>query len=98
MEGRNQKLSGALADNESLVAAAHELKAPLALIRQLALLLQDEKLSSAANRQELAERIKLTSERSIRLVEALTRSTRLNDTEFMLEPVQTSRLCEDVAH
>ena len=98
MEAKNQQLSGTLAGNESLVAAAHELKSPLVLIRQLALLLQDDKLTKAADRRQLAERIKLTSERSMRLVEALTRSTRLDEAEFALEPVQTSRLCEDVAH
>lgn len=98
MEGRDQQLSNALADNESLVAAAHELKAPLVLIRQLALLLQDEQLAKTADKNQIAQRIKLTSERSMRLVEALTRSARLSEAEFALEPVQTSRLCEDVAH
>ncbi len=98
MEARDQQLSSALADNESLVAAAHELKAPLVLIRQLALLLQDDKLTGAADKKQIAQRIELTSERSMRLVEALTRSTRLSEGDFALEPVQTSRLCEDVAH
>ncbi len=84
--------------NSSLIAAAHELKAPLVVIRQLALLLQEEIAKDTAKQQEISSQIKLTSERSLRLVEALTRSTRLQETEFYTEPVHIARLCEDVAH
>lgn len=95
--------SGALEDglydsSSSLVAAAHELKAPLVVIRQLALLLQEETSIDFSKRQELSSQIKLTSERSLRLVESLTRSTRLGESEFQPEPVQIARLCEEVAH
>ncbi len=84
--------------NSSLIAAAHELKAPLVVIRQLGLLLQEDALLDASKRQELSTQITLTSERSLRLVESLTRSTRLQESEFNPEPIQITRLCEDVAH
>lgn len=83
--------------DSSIVAAAHELKAPLVVIRQLALMLHETSMD-ISKRQELSSQIKLTSERSLRLVEALTRSTRLEEVEFQPEPVQIARLCEDVAH
>lgn len=89
--------SGLYDSSSSLVAAAHELKAPLVVIRQLALLMQ-ETSTDVSKRQELSSQIRLTSERSLRLVEALTKSTRLEDSEFQSEPVHIARLCEDVAH
>ena len=48
-----------------LVAAAHELKAPLALVRQLALRLEDETLPEP-ERQRLLRQTILTSERALR--------------------------------
>lgn len=65
----------------SLLMSAHELKAPLVLIRQLALQLEE------GMDHQSVERIRLTSERSLRLVEALTRSARLEDSLFATEPV-----------
>lgn len=96
--GGGDVTEGELYDSSSsLVAAAHELKAPLVVIRQLALLLQEASMD-VSKQKELSSQIKLTSERSLRLVEALTRSTRLEESEFQPEPVQIARLCEDVAH
>ena len=85
----------------SLAVAAHELKAPLALMRQLSLLLRDE--PAALNLQDrevqtVLERLTLTSERSLRLVEMVTRHARLEDGLFELEPVHVGRVCEEVAH
>lgn len=81
----------------SLVAAAHELKAPLALVRQLALQLEDDSLSPA-DRQRLARRAVLTSERALRLTSDLTKSARLEDTQalFKLEPINPDQICRDV--
>lgn len=76
----------------SVLAAAHELKSPLVLIRQLALQLEESPDSVSL------ERIKLTAERSLRLVESLTRSSRLADTLFECEPVSINALYTDVAH
>jgi signal transduction histidine kinase len=78
-----------------LIAAAHELKAPLALVRQLALRLGDDSLSPA-ERQQLLDRTVLTSERALRLTSDLTRAARLDSTMFQLEPINPDQLCRDV--
>lgn len=79
-----------------LIAAAHELKAPLALVRQLALRLEDEQLSDA-ERQRLLRQTILTSERALRLTSDLTRSARLDSALFNLEPINPEQLCRDIA-
>lgn len=79
-----------------LVAAAHELKAPLALVRQLALRLEDETLSEG-ERQRLLRQTVLTSERALRLTSNLTRSARLEPALFTLEPINPEQLCRDIA-
>ncbi len=78
-----------------LVAAAHELKAPLALMRQLMLHLDDTSLSDA-QRKVLIERALLTSERGLRLTGDLTKVARLEDAMFALEPINPEQLCCDV--
>lgn len=80
-----------------LIAAAHELKAPLALVRQLALQLEEDDLSSG-ERQRLIRQTILTSERALRLTSDLTRSARLDDSNalFNLEPINPDQLCRDV--
>lgn len=87
-----------LGDNFSLlpiIAAAHELKAPLALVRQLSLLLEQD--ASAAS-QELIQKITLTSERALRLTSDITKSARLEDALFELEPVNAQQMCEEVIY
>ena len=78
-----------------LIAAAHELKAPLALVRQLALRLEDEHLSEA-ERARLLRQTVLTSERALRLTSDLTRSARLEDALFTVEPINPEQLCRDI--
>lgn len=75
----------------SAVAVAHELKMPLVLLRQLTLLL--EKTDDPSERAEIAKRLRFTSERSLRLVDSLTKAARLEDALFELEPVQLNGLC-----
>lgn len=79
-------------DIPTLLAAAHELKSPLVLIRQLALEIED------LHSNHTAERIRLTAERSLNLVEGLTRVARLQDTLFECEPIYMPSLYADVAH
>jgi two-component system sensor histidine kinase KdpD len=79
----------------SLVAAAHELKTPLVLVRQLSLQLAET--DDAAARAEIIRRIQLTSERSLRLVDSLTRAARLELAMFEMEPVILGNLCREVA-
>lgn len=79
-----------------VVTAAHELKAPVALMRQLALELRD-RVQSPADMQ-LLDQLILTSERSLRLTSNLTKTARLTDGLFELEPLNPQQLCEEVAH
>jgi K+-sensing histidine kinase KdpD len=90
-------------DITPLTAAAHELKAPLALVRQLALRLQDdltlgdhaEQLSDSA-KLKLLQQITLTSERALRLTSDLTKAARLDSAFFSLEPLNPEQLCQDI--
>lgn len=80
-----------------LVAAAHELKAPLALIRQLSLSLEHD-IGNVETERRILRQIILTSERGLRLTGDLTRTSRLEDGLFELEPINSRQLCEEVAH
>jgi len=79
----------------SLTAAAHELKSPLALIRQLALRLEDESVTPQ-ERRRLIEHMTLTSERALRLTGDLTKSARLEDAMFEVEPINPEQICRDI--
>lgn len=76
--------------------AAHELKSPLALIRQLGLSLEDTELTPR-ERAELSRQIVLTSERALRLTSDITR-TSTAPALFEVEPLNPLSLCEEVAH
>lgn len=91
--GQDRLLSN---DLSFVVTAAHELKAPLALVRQLALAL--EAGSELAERERMLRQIVLTSERALRLTTDLSRSSRLEDSLFELEPLNPQQICEEVAH
>jgi two-component system, OmpR family, sensor kinase len=71
----------------SVIAAAHELKSPLILIRQLTYQLEQSGTMNA-EQQITHERLRLTAERALRLVENLTQASRLNDSLFELEPLE----------
>ncbi len=77
------------------VAAAHELKSPLALVRQLALELESDDMS-AYDRQRITQQIALTSERALRLTTDLTKQARLEDSLFTLEPLNPTLVCDEV--
>ena len=80
--------------NSSLITAAHELKTPLVLLRQLTLEL--ENTTDETRRLEITKRIKLTAERSLRLTDNLTKMARLDDALFEMEPIQLPNLCYEV--
>ncbi len=86
-----------LVDKLPFMAAAHELKAPLALIRQLSLSLEQGGYDSNEELKILRQII-LTSERGLRLTGDLTRQARLENSLFELEPINAHQLCEEVAH
>jgi signal transduction histidine kinase len=87
---------------QSLVAAAHELKTPLAIIAHLASSLEDELLVTPAQRQASLRRIQLSAERTMRLIQGLTTSYRLSEQQLSLalnlQPVNITQVCEEVAH
>lgn len=92
----SQSFSGSLLNGlPSVIVAAHELKSPLALVRQLSLMLEDGNVSPEDQKRMLRQ-ISLTSERALRLTSDLTRSVRLPDALFTLEPINPHQLCEDI--
>ena len=86
-----------LGGSSAFLAAAHELKAPLALVRQLSLMLESSTVSEA-ERQRMLRQITLTSERALRLTTDLTKTARLQDALFELEPINPQQLCKDIVH
>jgi K+-sensing histidine kinase KdpD len=84
-------------DLSSVVTAAHEMKAPLALVRQLSLALEAGNVSTD-EQERILRQITLTSERALRLMTDLSRSARLEDSLFELEPLNPQQVCEEVAH
>lgn len=81
----------------SIVAAAHELKSPLALLRQLLLRLDMPDISEAEKKKFIHQAV-LTSERGLRLTSDITRAARLDEGAlFTLEPINPEQLCVDIA-
>lgn len=80
----------------TVLAAAHELKTPLVLMRQLSYQLEMSGSLTPAQRV-VQERLRLTSERALRLVENITQTSRLDQTLFSLEPLQAHSVWHDVA-
>jgi signal transduction histidine kinase len=78
------------------VAAAHELKAPLSLVRQLALRL--DALHLTDEQQRLLHQLTLTTERALRLTTDITKASRLEDALFALEPLNPEQVCRDIVH
>jgi len=79
----------------SVLAAAHELKTPLVLMRQLSLQLMHTPGLSDEQKQ-LQARLQLTAERSLRLVENITQTAQLENALFALEPLQAHSVWQDV--
>lgn len=80
----------------SVLVAAHELKTPLTLIRQLTLLLDDD-LTSEADKKRIQQRIIQTSEQALQLTVDLANSANLTPSLFPLEPVNPLALCQQMA-
>lgn len=77
-----------------ILVAAHDLKAPLSLVRQLALSL--DTVSDAPSRQRIQSQIVDVSERALHQVNDLAKIARLEDGLFETEPVSVRALCEEV--
>ncbi len=83
--------------DSGFIAAAHELKAPLALIRQLAFQLEDDTVS-AAEKKLFASKVRLSAEKALRVTTDLTKAARLEDAMFTLEPVNATAICKEVLY
>ena len=77
---------------ENILLVAHELKAPLAVLRQLALSFEFEDSTNEHIRSEMVS----VSERAIRQVNDLSKIARLEDGLFVMEPVSVRAVCDDV--
>ncbi|MBO7717992.1 HAMP domain-containing histidine kinase [Candidatus Saccharibacteria bacterium] len=75
------------------LVAAHELKAPLSVLRQLALSLDGLDVENGKIRSEMVA----ISERAIKQVNDLTRVRRLKDGLFEMEPVSVCAICDEVS-
>ena len=80
----------------SVLVAAHELKTPLSLIRQLTLMLGDD-LTSEADKKQIRQRIVQTSEQALQLTVDLANSANLTPSLFPLEPVNPLVICQQMA-
>lgn len=78
---------------DGVIVAAHELKAPLAVLRQLALSLGELSVQDEYVRSEMIN----VSERAMRQVNDLTKIQRLEDGLFEMEPVAIRAVCDDVS-
>lgn len=77
---------------DGILVAAHELKAPLAVLRQLALNLPGMDFDGERMRSEMVS----VSERAMKQVNDLTKIRRLEDGLFVMEPVAVRAVCDDV--
>ena len=75
-----------------ILVAAHELKAPLNLLRQLAFSLDGDPKNDQAVQSEMIE----VSERAIKQVNDLTKIAHLDEGLFEVEPVAIRSVCDDV--
>lgn len=96
-ENQAEGVSGRLAHDglDTVAIAAHELKTPLAIMRQLSLELAYA--DDATETARIARQIQLTAERSLRLTRDITRSSRLQPALFPLEPLNVRRVLTEVA-
>lgn len=94
MKGEYRTRLTGIADTP-LTVAAHELKTPLVLLRQLAYSLEDETLSDDA-RNEIVAHMKLVSEQALRLTTDITKVARLEDSIFDCQPLNPLAICNDV--
>lgn len=85
-------LSASLAD---IAVAAHELKAPLAVIRQLALELGGDSLGKS-ERAAISRQIELIAERGLRFTGNITKAEQL--TLLETDPINPAQVCYEVVH
>lgn len=77
-----------------ILVAAHELKAPLTLLRQLAFSL--DYADGERGRKRIQAQMVSVSDRALRQVQDLTKIARLEDGLFEMEPVAVRAVCDEV--
>ena len=82
------------AEVEGILVAAHELKAPLALVRQLALSFDGLDVQNEHIKTEIVN----VSDRAIKQVNDLVKIRRLEDGLFEMEPVSIREVCDAVSY
>lgn len=82
-----------ISEVDGILVTAHELKAPLAVIRQLAFSLEELKPENEQIRSEMIQ----VSERAIKQVNDLAKVRRLEDGLFVMEPVSVRAVCNDAS-
>ncbi len=80
----------------SISVAAHELKTPITLMRQLGLALQDESLSEA-QKARYQQQLITTADRALQLTADLAQVANLQPSLFPLEPVNPLAICRAMA-
>lgn len=78
---------------DSIFVAAHELKAPLSLMRQLALALDPKDPKTT---EEYQQKLISVSDRALKQVSDLAKVARLEDALFEMEPVAVRGVCDEV--
>lgn len=78
---------------DGILVAAHELKAPLAVLRQLALTMPEMNASGEHIRAQMVS----VSERALKQVNDLAKIRRLEDGLFVMEPVAVREVCDAVS-
>lgn len=78
---------------DGILVAAHELKAPLAVLRQLAFSFDEMDMRGEHIRSEMIS----VSERAIKQVNDLIKIKRLEEGMFEMEPVAVRAVCDDVS-
>ncbi|OYW41988.1 hypothetical protein B7Z28_01905, partial [Candidatus Saccharibacteria bacterium 32-45-3] len=79
----------------SLTVAAHELKSPITLMRQLALALGNGELTDG-ERRSYSDRLVLMADRSLRLTSELAQASNLQPSLFPLEPTNPMSVCQSL--
>lgn len=79
----------------SLSVAAHELKSPITLMRQLALAIQSGELTEEEERQ-YSDRLVMMSDRSLQLVNDLAQVANLQPSLINVEPVNPLAICRNL--
>lgn len=78
----------------SILVAAHELKAPLSVLRQLAFSLD---FADSNETEKIKEEMISVSDRALRQINDLTKIARLEDGLFEMEPVSIRAVCDEVS-